>query len=369
MKVVSGALLLLWFLLSVGCFPEQMFVKDLPKQVDRWVAEEKYGKAIKAIDEVQPDDPQYASVQEQRKEVLRLAEKYEKGVIRDGRRLTREEQWQEAFELYEEGTAKLPDSERIVRARADFLARRAEHVTSVRTEVLINKGNWLARELPLQQEILTTLPDDEKARKGLKRAQRTLDDTSAALYLCGQRALDSRDNALAVRCLALAEQLTPTTSVKDALARAEKEQRKKKAKTRRARRKKQEQSEANKARKLLDEYEEAYEANDLIKARIVLAELKAVEPKNNKVEQLETELEGAIGETVKRGMEESRRLYSQGRIQQALDNWEALSKLDPENEEIKTHIARAERVLAKLRELSEKQPDAKVPPGGQVGGE
>ena len=366
MRVVSCAFLLCPFLLSIGCVSDQMLVKDPPKQVERRVAEEEYGKALKVIDQVKPNDPHYASLQAQRKEVLRLADKYEQGVIREGRRLTREEKWQEAFELYEEGAAKLPDSKRIAGARVDFLERRRRHVALLRTEALINKGTWLARELPLQQEILATLPDDEEARRSLKRAQRTIDDTSAALYLCGQRALDSRDNALAVRCLALAEQLTPTTSVKDALARAEKEQRKKKAKTRRARRKKQQQSEADMARKLLDEYEEAYEANDLIKARTVLTELKAVEPNDNKVERLETELEGAVGETVKRGMEESRQLYSQGKIQQALDNWEALSQLDPENEEIKAHIARAERVLAKLRELSEKQPTAKVPPGGQI---
>ena len=163
--------------------------------------------------------------------------------------------------------------------------------------------------------------------------------------------------------------LTPTTSVKDALARAEKEQLKKKAKSRRARRKKEQQFEADKARKLMDEYEDAFEANDLTKARSVLAELKAVEPKSDKVEQLEAELDGAIGKRVKRGMEESRRLYSQGKIQQALDNWRELNQLDPENEEIKAHIARAERVLAKLRELSEKQPAAKVPPGEQIGSE
>ncbi|MDJ0891504.1 MAG: hypothetical protein QNK18_09980 [Gammaproteobacteria bacterium] len=362
MRSTVSAFLLLPLFVVVGCVPDQMLVKDVPKQVDRWVAEEEYGKALKLIERVDPDDPQYASLREQRKEILRLADKYEQAVLREGRRLTQNGQWQQADELYTAGMEKLPDSERIAKARAAFVARRAEHVRSLRTEVLINKGNWLARELPLQNQILTALPDDAQAKKSLKRAKREVETTSAGLYLCGQRALDSRNNKLAVQCLALAEQLTPNTSVKDALARAEKEQQKKKAKTRRARRKKQEQFEADKARRLFDAYQDAYKADDLLTARNALAELKTVEPKSDKVEQLGLELEDAIGERLKRGMEESRRLYSQGKIQQALDNWRDLSKLDPENEDLKAHIARAERVLAKLRELSEKQPASQVLP-------
>lgn len=358
MRVVVGAFLLPLFLSLVGCVPEQVLRKDQPKQVDRWVAEEEYGKALKVIEQVKPDNPLYPGLQSRRKDILRRVDKYERVLIRKGRMLIRKEQWQQAFELYEEGTEKLPDSERIARARADFLARRDERVAALRTKALVNKGVWLSRELPLRREILRTTPDDRQAKKALKRANRELDDTSEGLYLCGQRALVSRDNKLAVRCLALAEKLTPTTSVKDALARAEKEQEKTKAKTRRAKRKKQQQAGADKARKLFDEYEEAYEADDLIQARSILAVLKIVEPESDKVEQLEVELDGAIGERVTRGLEESRKLYSQGKIQQALDNWRALSEIDPENEDIKAHIARAERVLAKLRELSEKQPAA-----------
>ncbi len=362
MRSTVGVFLLLSLLAVVGCVPDPMLVKDVPKQADRWVAEEEYGKALRLLDRASSDDPQNASLQEQRKEILRLAEKYEQSVLREGRRLTQKGRWQEADELYARGLQKLPDSERIAKAQTAFVKRRAEHVRSLRTEVLINKGNWLARELPLQNQILTARPDDDQAKRSKKRAKREVEIISTGLYLCGQRALDSRNNKLAVQCLALAEQLTPTTSVKDALARAEKEQLKKKAKTRRARRKQQEQFEADKARRLVDAYEDAYTADDLITARNALAELKTVEPKSDKVEQLELELEDAIGERVKRGMEESRRLYSQGKIQQALDNWRDLSKLDPENEDIKSHIARAERVLAKLRELSEKQPAAQALP-------
>ena len=362
MRVVVAALLVPLLLSFAGCVPDPMLKKDLPEQVDRWVAEEEYGKALKVIEDVKPDHPLYPRLQSQREEILRLVDTYERDLIGKGRMLIRNQDWQQADELYREGTDKLPDSERIARARADFLARRDERVETLRTEALVNKGDWLARELPLQREILRTTPDDGHAKKALKRAKRELDDTSAGLYLCGQRALDSRNNKLAVRCLALAEQLTPTTSVKDALARAEKEHKRTKAKTRRAKRKKQQQSEADKVRRLFDEYEEAYEADDLIRARAILEELKLAEPKNDKVEQLEMELDGAIGERVTRGMEESRRLYSQGKIQQALDNWRKLSKLDPKNEDIKAHIARAERVLAKLRELSEKQPAAQAPP-------
>ena len=71
---------------------------------------------------------------------------------------------------------------------------------------------------------------------------------------------------------------------------------------------------------------------------------------------LAVQLKVAIDDTIEEGMEASRRLYSQGRFEEALAGWRALLVLDPENEALKAHVARAERVLAKLRALNEKQP-------------
>ncbi len=359
MRTIVAWLLLPGVLSLAACFPAAQNLRgERTDQLDHWVAEEEYGKALKRIDRVSPKDPAYPSLQERRAEILRLADKYEQALVKEARKLKRSEKWQEAFDLYEQGLSKLPNSERIQKARDEFLTERATRVEALRVEALISKGDWLNRDFRLRKKTVAIVPEDRRARKDLKRTTRELEETSKQLYVCGQRAWERGDNELALRCLSLAEKLRPTSSVKDALVRVKKEQSKRKAKKRRATRKKKEKSDADMARKFLDEYEEAFEQGDLLRAREALAKSKSLQPSNERVEQLEKELELSIANRVKRGMEESRRVYSQGKIQQALDNWRYLSKLDPDNEDIKVHIARAERVLAKVRELSEKQSPA-----------
>ncbi|MDY6980925.1 MAG: hypothetical protein SV201_13685, partial [Pseudomonadota bacterium] len=52
-------------------------------------------------------------------------------------------------------------------------------------------------------------------------------------------------------------------------------------------------------------------------------------------------------------MESARRLYSQGKIQQALQVWESLHSIDPGNQQLEAHIERARRVLEKLQRLQQ----------------
>lgn len=349
-----------------GCTLYHAIRPDVAQQVDTWRQENEYGRALETIAAVRPAHPDYVQLQARVPEIEREAEAFEDATIDEGRALIKENRWQEALARYDRGIEKLAGSERLSKARADCLARRDRYVQGLRTQALLRRGEWLVREAPLQEEIFGANPDDAQARRDMDLVTREVDATSHGLYRCGEGALARGVPDLAVNCLALAQRLKPSASTESALARAKQQQTERNQALRLKAQRKLKQKQALKVQGLLSAYELAFSGGDLLQARKALAELQAAQPGSDTVEALEAQFQAAVAERVGRGMEESRRLYSQGKIQQALDNWTALSRLDPENGELIANIARAEKVLAKLRELNEKQPNPRLP--GQSSG-
>ncbi len=326
------------------------------EEIERWVVEQEYEKALNGLGRVRPSQPDYVELQARRLEIERLADGFETRVLGEARSLARQKQWQAALERYDDGLAKLPSRERLLHARVALLEERARYVQGLRSQSALDRGEWLARELPRQRQIVQAIPEDGEARRQLKRVEANVEETGSELYLCGQQALERGDNRQAVQCLALAQQLTPTLAVARALVRAKAEQDKQRDLERRFKLKRRKQARVAKERVLLERYEAAFAERDLLEAREAIEALRALNSKSPKLDGLDQQLRAAIADTVEEGMEVSRRLYSQGRFEEALAGWRALLVLDPENEALKAHVARAERVLAKLRVLNEKQP-------------
>ena len=69
---------------------------------------------------------------------------------------------------------------------------------------------------------------------------------------------------------------------------------------------------------------------------------------------MEADLNAAITSKIKRGIETGRTHYRRGQIQPAVDTWNELVRLEPDNEELNAHIARAQRVLDNLDQLKKK---------------
>jgi tetratricopeptide (TPR) repeat protein len=348
-------------LAMAGCIQIPMLRPATGEQLEHWVAQEEYGKALHALDRISPGDPAYVTLQEQRPRIEGLAAGFEKTVAREAAEMTREGQWQQALERYDDGLDKLPESKALQAAREAFLEKRERHVQGLRDRSALDRGGWLVEAVPLQREIVRVVPAETRARRNLARLEAEVEETGQALYICGQRAMARGHDTQAVRCLGLAQELTPTVSVREALSRAEARQAKQRERRRAASRQRRAHATAQREQVLYERYVDAFAGGDLLEARLTLAELEELKPGSAKVQRLQVQLARAIADTVEHGMEAGRRLYSQGRFEQALATWRFLSELDPENEELKAHIARAERVLAKLRTLNEKQPDDQLP--------
>jgi tetratricopeptide (TPR) repeat protein len=346
-----------WILLSIalsGCAELHLVRPGMTEQVDTWLVEKEYGKVLEYIEILPSSHSNYAAFQARLPEIRRLAANFEEEIVSRGEELTVQEQWQDALEVYETGLAKLPNSATIEAALAGFLATRAARLEGLRTEVLLAKGDWLTRDTPLQREIARVDPHDPQAHRRLNEKSREVEKAAGELYSCGQQALARGEHDLALRCLKLAHTLTPTREIGTALARTKVAVAVQMAKRHGENQRNSQAGEASAIRHIVDAYEKAYANGDLLQARKHVSKLSSLEPEDTAIKRMEADLEAAIAFKIKRGIETGRTLYSRGQIQPAVDAWSELVPLEPDNEELNAHIARANRILDKLDKLKKK---------------
>ena len=70
--------------------------------------------------------------------------------------------------------------------------------------------------------------------------------------------------------------------------------------------------------------------------------------------QLIAKLKKHLEDGEKQRFEAARNLYSKGKTQEALSIWLELKELNPDNAKLQSHIERAEKVLIKLKKLTNK---------------
>lgn len=336
-----------------GCAELQLVRPDMTEQVDTWLVEKEYGNVLEYIEILPPTHSDYAALQARLPEIRRLVKSYEEEIVVGGEELTREEQWQDAADLYETGLAKLPNSAVIESARTQFLAKRAARLQDLSAEALLATGDWLARDTLLQKEMASVDPHDPQVRERLDENSRKAEKTAVQLHACGQRALARGKADLALRCLNLAHTLTPTREMGRALTRTRIAVAVQAAK-RQGKNRRNSRADASTIQRLIDAYDKAYANGDLLQAREHLNELSSLEPDNGDIKQMEAELDAAIAFKIKRGIEIGRTLYSRGEIQPAVDAWSDVVRLEPDNKELNAHIARANRILEKLDKLKKK---------------
>jgi hypothetical protein len=117
----------------------------------------------------------------------------------------------------------------------------------------------------------------------------------------------------------------------------------------------------NKTRALIAELKQGYSQDNLRRARNQLNVLENQNSRNRTAVKLRQELDNRYRQGIDQKIAAGRRLYSSGKIQEALDVWNSLLEIDPGNQKLEGHIERAERVLTKLQRLSKEGAEVQPP--------
>ena len=327
-----------------GCAYLSSFSADLPEKIDSLIQQQEYAEALAMLEYVRPSHADYSRLMQQKKRIEKLIPEFEKATIKKAQRLTRQEKWYPAQQTYEQALAKVPQSKAIRQAQEKFLQQRENYLKQLELSLLLNRANWLIKNAPIQKEIVRVIPDDYQRYDELRNYPELVDETANHLVECIKSALEASDYNLAETCLNLVEHIDSKNVDKKQLAIAKK----KLAQADKAEVRKQN----NKTRALITELKQGYSEDNLRRARRHLNVLRKQNSRDITSIKLRKELERRYRKGIDQKIAAGRRLYSSGKIQEALDVWNSLLEIDPGNQKLEAHIDRAERVLKKLEKLS-----------------
>lgn len=371
--VRSYALLLVLILLSAcTMIPSAPSDENLIASAEALAAQQKFGQALTVLADVTLAHPQYARIAAKRREIAQEAVAFESDIVNKASTLVSNGQWSAAGQVYVTALATYPQSDTLQRAYTHFKAQRDKRVTNLQRNLLLREGEWLAHDLPLREELMRAAEPEHSEDELIASKRERAGQLAAQLRVIGLEAMNERDFELAERSLSVADQLQPSPEIQRALAslRRMQAQLEEQARVSRMREKAylEEKRKAVLSRRveerrqrgqvILGEYNEAYKRGDLLEAKRLTEELALLESYHSELPRMQEQVQTAIDVHVEKGLEQGRQLYARGRIEEAIKEWQGLLRYDPDNTELKDNIARAQRVLDKLQQLSEDLPTA-----------
>lgn len=356
---------LLWLLpllalTQAGCALFTTYSKG-EAQIDQWVENEQYGRALKALGRVDPKDPDYLAAAAKRRQVEALAARYEHEVRQRNNALLKQGKWAAALDSYDEALDRLPDSVLLKDGLAQLHRRQARELEQLELQRLLDHGNWLKQTLPTFRDISRVDPRSGSAQRRLEEVQREAEVLADELTLNGNRALANNQLDQAEELLSLADDLSDAPAIKESLKKLQQQQSDSARKARSERQRRlQRQQEAERSRQqtieaLLTEFDRAFEKREFNQARLHLQALADHNLETNRYRTLQQKLSRAVAQESSRLFNLGVNAYSRGNFEQAAASWREVLALQPDHKQAQENLQRAERVLDKIERLKQKQ--------------
>lgn len=339
-------LLILLSLSFSGCSLLYSYSDNLPQRINQWIAEKKYNIALNTISHIKPTHKDYRFIQRKKKIILKQMISYEKKAIKKSTQLASQGNWIIAFKQLDEVAENIIDTKNIEKHRAKLLKKRNKVITAYENDVLNIQAIDLADRMGLYKIIKKTVSKNESNQLDIAKFDHSRQETSLRLTKrCEQQYKKGQyNNALTTINLAL--KLNPD---KEIVSRLKKIKKRIKQKT-----KPKKTSHVEKAKLLLSKLSQGYSHAILNKTKTTIVWLNKNKDNKKSYQELINKLEKHLAKGVKQRFEAARNLYSKGKTQEALSIWLELKELDPDNAKLQSHIKRAEKVLSKLKKLSNK---------------
>jgi len=337
-------LLAITLFFASGCAYVSSFSSDLPNKIDHLAKKQQYGEALAILDFIKPTHPQYAELKRREKRIAQLGEQFATNEIARAKVCEKKEQWQQAQHIYQTTLDKIPQHSGLNQAYETFLAHRNTRLQRLEQALILNRAQWLIDNTPVQKEFSHILANAEQRYSELKDFHRQVEDTSEKLQRCIEVNMKQGNNKIVARCLALVDKLAPGKI--DKALRSKTQVYLGKAKL------VQQKQQGVLTRTLIAQLKQGYSHENLLHARQQLDRLKGKKNLSRKTARLNAELKRRYDSGIEQGIVAGRKLYSDGKISEAVQVWNSLLAIDSENHKLVSHIKRAKRVLKKLETLS-----------------
>lgn len=321
-------------------------------RVERWLDEQRYGKVLEVL-ERRAQRTDELDAEKRLEEVRALASRYDSEQAKIARKLLDAGKLNEAEEVLNLAISHYPDGEQLQQAARQLRKLRQAKIDALEAQLLLAQADWLAASVPIYERLAKVEPSNLDAIWQAKRMEQERSDVAQRLASLGLTAHASGDKEAAKRYLKAADQLVPSEPVHDVLAHLGKQEKRKQEQQKARKEKIASEKRREEAEQLAQQARKELQHAQLVSARDHLDQLQEVDPDYYQLDSLRFRLERAIRTRVASLLKTGDDHYADGRISEAKRVWEAGLQLAPSDSELLARVERADRVLARLRELRE----------------
>ncbi len=346
-----------------GCLPSfipiQLSARD--SKIDQWVSDKQFGRAIRAMKHKAKKQPTKRN-KIKLLEIRTAAVRFEKRIIARVSKKTRMGKWSSAFVILDDSLRSYPESKRLNRYRQKLSRTQSKTIKQARLKLVAVQAQYLLRIKPIYAELAKLDPADTDISWKLNKTVLEIKETARSLSISGAQAIKENDLELAQSYLELADQLNPTRNNTKTLAdlaqlritrlqmRHQRLARLRAAKIRAPLNNRQ-KLKHKKLMSLAKTIRTALQRAEYDRAGKMLSKVSLIAPDHPEIARLRLALDSSIHRKVLTLVHRGNNLYSKGHIKQARSSWKQALKLSPKNRQVQNSVARANRVLSKLREI------------------
>jgi hypothetical protein len=287
---------------------------------------------------------------------------YEAAVFSDARALEKDNDLLGAVQLLSAALQKLPHSTLLRELRNTIEQARVEQLKTNEREQLVSRANFMIEQQKLYRHKINLESPSLAQRWEQSRNEKESRELSVKLLEHGQHAMQTGRLEIAENCLQLSSTLNPSPEADALLSeiRTMEKSREKVAQKQATLKKVQKQQKVkqkqeNKTKVLVEETQQALAREDLQVARAAFVQIPSSELQHKEVAAIQDNLNKAVNAHVKRLILAGDAQYRSDNVLGAIRTWTEGLSLDPDNQELRERVERANRVLARLEELRRQQ--------------
>lgn len=337
-----------------ACAPLAIQRPVTPEQINAWLVDQQYGRALAALDHLPADYPQRARLLALRPQVQERAHSYENATLALVRDQADDEAFGAALSQLRVARHNYPQSAALATEEQRLLPLQQHALHELNDRLLIVRTQHLFDELSLQKRLARIDPDFPAAR--LRDIHARLNRAAGELLECGQRAMQAGKLQRAEQCLTFAQRIQDTQIARTALASLEQRQSERKKITRTRQQRSQDKLRRQQLEQFLTSANQALARDDLPTARQALSDALAIDSDNSDAIALRATIDSAINARVEVALRKGNQLYRSGNIEQAQRVWNEGLQLDPDHPQLRANVERAARVLQNLQSIKQQAP-------------
>lgn len=339
--------LLIMLSLSLGgCSLIYSYSDNLPQRLNQWEKEKRFNLALNTISHIKPGHKNYRLIQRKKKSLQKKMAAYEKMAIEKSTQLSKQGEWLQALHLLDQAEENITNTKNISVHRDLLLTKREKVIAAFEKDILNIEASNLANKSALYKKINKTVTLSERNELKISEYNELREETSLKLAKRSELQFENNQFSKALSSIELALTLEPDEETASRL----KNVKKKIKQTTRNKKPKY----IKEARSLLSKLSQGYSHDILIETQEKIAWLEKIKENDQDYIKILKQLKKHLKRGIKQRFEAARKLYSKGKTQEALSIWQDLKILDPGNAKLQSHIIRAEKVLLKLKKLTNK---------------